>query len=593
MSEQIEPIEDLVGDLFVDRNEELRLCREWVEKIPRDSLNSWALAGRRRTGKTAILVKFFNKLFYEQDRVVPVFISFAPYLDRQVAISHHEFAEEYFTGYLASYLAFRFREPLLVNQRGELSPIKDFARSVGDEDVLRLIESYERKRNSKDITAAASLSRWVINVPMTEARVRKMPTAIILDEFQVLTDVYDARQDIRHRLTNAFQQASETHWAPLLVSGSAVTLLVEEALGGMLAGRIGAWHLRPLAQEYTHDLVFRLGERFNIPVTEEFAEAVYRITGGYPYSVVSLLTSTSQAAKKFPSSEALETVMQFELGDVNGKLWQHYTREFRKYSEILNSGQTTRKVMFWATKYPDEQIDAERVAEEIGSSVEDVQTALHKLQQADIVMKVSWTLYEGPGDPMLGRYIKYNYHREIEKLRPSDAVKDWHTEYKRLRGEMNNFIGEVAEVYIEAVIRGFDGSEVDGMAYFNTAGTITLPAFEKIERRGGIVKKGIPVEVDLTGEWIDTPSDESPSAWLIQVKYTHDPIGPKDIRKFLDQADKVIAEKGYTKITRWYFNKKGYTAKAVTCLQQAGVLFSTLEQFNALANLTGFFGLPE
>ncbi len=55
MSEQIEPIEDLAGDLFVDRNEELRLCREWVENIPRDSLNSWALAGRQRTGKTAIL----------------------------------------------------------------------------------------------------------------------------------------------------------------------------------------------------------------------------------------------------------------------------------------------------------------------------------------------------------------------------------------------------------------------------------------------------------------------------------------------------------------------------------------------------------
>ncbi len=45
--------------------------------------------------------------------------------------------------------------------------------------------------------------------------------------------------------------------------------------------------------------------------------------------------------------------------------------------------------------------------------------------------------------------------------------------------------------------------------------------------------------------------------------------------------------------TRWHFAKKGYTAEAVQCLKQAGVLYSSLGQFNALAKLVGFFGLPE
>lgn len=595
MPEHIEPIEDLVGDLFVDRQEELRMCREWVENIPRESLNSFALVGRRRTGKTAILVKFFNELFGEQERVVPVFITFAHYLNRKETISYYDFAKEYFNGYLRCYLAFRYRKPVLVRQHVGFIELRKFAGQVNDAYTLELCELYEMYRAENDMAAAHSLAQWVINFPMGYAATRNIPTAIIIDEFQVLTDVYDPIQQIHHDLTDSFQRAAETHWSPLLVSGSAVTLLVEEALGGLLSGRIGAWHLRPLTQEYTHDLVFRLGERYNIPVTEEFAEAIWQITGGYPYSVVRLLTSPSPATQAFPSLEALKTVMQSELADVNGKLWQHYDREFRKYSKLLNAGQTTRKVMFWATKYPEEQIDAERIAEEIGGSVEDVQTALHKLQQADIVTRVTWTLYEGPGDPMLRRYIEYNYHREIEKLRAAEAVKDWHTEYKRLRGQMNNFIGEVAEVYVEAVMGAFDRRAVDGMIYFNTVGTVTLPIFEKIERRGGIVTKGIPVEIDLTGEWTETTSHESPttSAWLIQVKYTRDPIGPEDIQKFLSQTDKVIAKKGYTNVTRWYFSKKGYTSDAAQGLQRAGVLYSTLEQFNALAKLVDFFGLPE
>ncbi|MCP4111432.1 MAG: ATP-binding protein [Desulfobacteraceae bacterium] len=499
MTDLIEPIEDMVGDLFVDRDKELRLCREWVEKIPRDSLNSWALAGRRRTGKTAILVKLFNRLFLEQDRIVPVFITFAEYLDRNEPISFYDFAKIYFEGYLRCYLAFRYRKPMLVRQNAGLTALQRFAEQAGDDYALEICELYEMTKAETDMAAAHSLVQWVINFSMGYAATHNIPTAIIIDEFQILTNAYDPIQKLGRTLTNSFYRASA-----LLVSGSAVTMLTEDALGGQLSGRIAAWHLKPLTREYTHDLVFRLGERFNIKVTEEFAEAVFRVTGGYPYSVVRLLTSSSDAKQNFPSLDALEKVMQFELGNTNGKLWQHYSREFHKYSELLNTGQTTRKVMFWATKYPEEQIDAERVAKEIGSSVEDVQTSLQKLQQADIVMRVSWTLYEGPGYPMLRRYIEYHYRREIEKLAPAEAAKDWHTEYKRLRGQMNNFVGEVAEVYVEGVMRGFDGRETDGAEYFSTEGTVSLPVFKKIERRGGIVSKGIPVEIDLTGEWTGT-----------------------------------------------------------------------------------------
>ncbi len=64
-------------------------------------------------------------------------------------------------------------------------------------------------------------------------------------------------------------------------------------------------------------------------------------------------------------------------------------------------------------------------------------------------------------------------------------------------------------------------------------------------------------------------------------------------RNMQEQTDHVITEKGYTNVTRWYFCKQGYTGSAEQCLQQADVLYSTLEQFNRLTKLVGFFGLPE
>jgi len=141
--ERLDPIEDLVGDLFVDRHDELRMCREWVEKIPRWHLNSFAFVGRRRTGKTAILVRFFNELFHTQDRVIPVFISFARYLERDKIITNYDFADEYFTGYLRSYLAFRHRKPLLFEDDADFEHLRSFARQAGSGQIHS--EAYRRR----------------------------------------------------------------------------------------------------------------------------------------------------------------------------------------------------------------------------------------------------------------------------------------------------------------------------------------------------------------------------------------------------------------------------------------------------------------
>lgn len=425
--ERLEPLEDLVGDLFVDRQVELDLFWEWGMRIPNPVNSSMALVGRRRTGKTAILVKLFNRLFYAQESVLPVFISFARYLQRKKPIDAYEFAREYFTGYVGSYLAFFHRQPKVLYQRYTLEQLHAFARDIGDDFALSLFESYESNLREP---IPYGVVQWVINMPMGMARERNMPTAMIIDEFQVLTNVYHPQQDLYHDLTDSFQWPADTKWAPLLVSGSAVSLLVGRALGGMLSGRFQYWYLDPLAAEYAHDLVFRLGAATDLATNEELAESIWQLTAGYPYSIYSLMTSVSPARQGYPALDALEEVMTFELTHPRGKLWQHYNEEFAKYSDLLNTTQTIKKVMFWAARYPEERIDAKRIAQEIGVDVDVVQEALHKLHRADIVSKVGWTLYEGPGDPMLRHYIEYNYRREIEELAPTEAVKDWEQEYK-------------------------------------------------------------------------------------------------------------------------------------------------------------------
>ncbi|MEZ4736025.1 MAG: hypothetical protein R3E79_53735 [Caldilineaceae bacterium] len=59
-------------------------------------------------------------------------------------------------------------------------------------------------------------------------------------------------------------------------------------------------------------------------------------------------------------------MVSFELTNPQGELFKHYNAEFHKYSKLLNDGATTKQVMFWTTKYPDQRIEVEEIAEKSG-----------------------------------------------------------------------------------------------------------------------------------------------------------------------------------------------------------------------------------
>ena len=73
----------------------------------------------------------------------------------------------------------------------------------------------------------------------------------------------------------------------------------------------------------------------------------------------------------------------------------------------INEGQTTKKVMFWATQYPDVRIEVEEIAEKIGVEPQEVHESLQKLEQLDVVRRASLSLFSGPTEPMLKRFITY------------------------------------------------------------------------------------------------------------------------------------------------------------------------------------------
>jgi len=135
----------------------------------------------------------------------------------------------------------------------------------------------------------------------------------------------------------------------------------------------------------------------------------------------------------------------------------------------------------------------------------------------------------------------------------------------------------------------FDRREVDGTAYFGLDEQVRLPEMKQIERREGVIKKGVYNEIDVIGEY--SMRNETKGAWLVSVRYRDKKMGVGEVEKFIKHAAATQQEKGYAQVTRWYFSKQGFTQGAKELLRDKGIFHSDLGEFNGLANLFGFLGL--
>lgn len=593
MDKQRGPLEEPAGEWFVNRRVELDLFWQWATGIPHPGRRSFALVGLRRTGKTAILHKTFNRLFNEQERVLPVYISFVQYLNRAEPITAYEFVEEYFTGYIRSYLAFRYRQPQLYAGIPLLNEMRAFGEEVGDELVRSAFHSYDIGLATKP-RPAHGLMQWVINLPRGYARRYDLPTALFVDEFQVLTRVYNPDTAMMRDVSDSFQHASETRYAPMLVSGSSIAMMVGNALGGLLSGRFQTWRLDPLSEEYAVDMALRLGRHLGLPVTEEIALALFELTQGYPYSIERILYSLSPDLQRLPDVAALPDIIFFELTNRLGALFEHYEDEYGKYIEQLNGDQTTRKILFWITNHPDERIFPDKIAKRFGVDLLEVQDALEKLYRADIIERASISTFWGPKDPLLREYLKYEHYIEIDKLTDQTAESKLRQALNRKQGEMNRQVGHFSEIIVAGVMNNFNNQQVDGEGYFSIPETVTLPRMALITRRSGVITEGASHEIDVVGEYElynQREGNAALGAWLVSVRYRREKMGEQEVVAFMEQAAAYQAEKQYGAVTRWYFSKAGFTAGARQRLQQEGIYASDLVQFNRLADLFGLLPL--
>ncbi|MEM7537453.1 MAG: ATP-binding protein [Chloroflexota bacterium] len=586
------PLHDPAGTWFVNRKRELNLLWDWANKIP--TKGSRSITGLRRTGKSTMMAKIYNRLYFEQERVMPIYITFASYLHRKEPITAQQFAEEFVAGAARSYLAFKYKRPELQKKKFEFAYLESLAEELSDTVVSEWYRRYQLILEKSRIPSH-SVVQW--GVDFLQGYAEEQPMLVMIDEFQVLTEVMYPEDNRIMDITDSFQRASESWDAPLLVSGSSISMLKGQALGGLLSGRFQPLPMGPLELGHAAKMVSEFGKVNGIPVTEEFVREMAKTTQGYPYSIESIMRSDSEGVAQFPDINAIEQVVSFELSNRAGALGQHYEEEYGKYVSELNGDNITRKILYWITNQDalKLQLHPKRVAAAINEDILVVQDSLEKLCRLDIIQRITGKVYMGPTDPLMKLYLNYWHYINVDDLSHDEATEALQRRYNAVQGELNRQTGHFTEIIVGGVMKAFDARVIGGQPYLSLDEDVTLSRFGTIHRRKGVIENGVIHEIDVIGEYrryglsadeeIDRNSNQIYGAWMVSVRYRNNRMGVKDVRQFMRDVEAVQKEKGYGEIVRWYFSKTGFTEDAKALLRREGIYHSDLAQFNQLAEM--------
>ena len=144
--EKILPVEEMVAyEEFTDRVEILRELDAWVKNIQRMAAPSTALISPRRMGKTVLLDRLVNTVFFKPEyRVAPFYFRM-----KWEEITLRAFLLEYATTFFRQYIAYCHQDPLLYrNKQIELKellelPSKHKAVLIAKDFIQAFLKRYE------------------------------------------------------------------------------------------------------------------------------------------------------------------------------------------------------------------------------------------------------------------------------------------------------------------------------------------------------------------------------------------------------------------------------------------------------------------
>ncbi|MCP4112354.1 MAG: hypothetical protein GY749_43655 [Desulfobacteraceae bacterium] len=592
--EKILPVEEMVAyEEFTDRVEILRELDAWVKNIQRMASPSTAIISPRRMGKTVLLDRLVNTVFFKPEyRVAPFYFRM-----RREDSTLKDFLMEYATTFFRQYIAYCHQEPdLYRDHKIKLEQLLDYPSARKDVTLAKeFIEGFLGRY--RDILYEDTRNHWdgFIRTPEDLASYSGTRVAVIIDEFQDMKFyVHDVGKEsveqIREErilkpdkvginLPATYDRQAQSRKAPMLVSGSAVTMIFRTVMGGALGGRFDFRYLKPMSVPDGASLLRQLLGIYmsDETVTPENALYASTQTGGHPYYLYCLAMSKCEN-KSFGEKDHIDRIIRYEIeqGKIYG-FWQTHFQDNRKYINADSDEKVGKKIIYYFTKYNNQPVDTKEIAEKLDISKKTVEEKIERLYLADLVYR-SAARYYTFNDICLMRFIKFVFEKDLEGMEKVDL------------GQKNLFStlkGRFLEIVVQVTMMKFNHEKIAG-EFFGKSGDIEMPLFQFVDTRHVKAFRTREYQIDVYGK-----ERMNNRVWLCECKYTKTKMGIGQVEK-LENAAQVLrqeaedAERDIPDILMWLVSTGGFTQEVLEYVRdRADILFSDHEGINSIFKMYG------
>jgi len=586
---KIWPVEEMVHeDEFTDRVELLRELDQWVKAIGRMGATSTALIAPRRIGKTVLLDRLVNTVFFKPEYQV------APFYFKMTREKRtlKKFLLEYATTFFRQYLAYCEQDADLFNKDIELEELLAYktthkAGIMAQEYIQRFLKRYNRHGDED------ALIHWdaFIRVPERLASHSGTRVAMIIDEFQDLKfyiyDMSPELMDSKDRLNGfgainlpaTYDRQAQSRKAPMLVSGSAVTLIFRTVMGGPLSGRFGFKYIKPMSIPDGATLLHQTLKYYapSLMITPKLALYASAQVGGHPYYLYCLAVSDYED-KGFGDEKAIDQVIRYEIE--NGKIfgfWQTHFDDNRKHINADDDLELGKKIIYYFTQYNNQPVDIKAIAQKLKVPKQAVEQKIEKLYQADLVYRTAARYYTF-NDICLMRFIKFVYEQDLEGIDKIDLSQ---------QGLINTLKGKFLEMVVEVSMLKFNHELMPG-SWFGQTGVVEVPLFQFVRTMTVKGAKTPSYQIDVFGK-----EEISHKVWLCECKYTKVSMDLKQVKKLESAAQVLIQvhkEEGTAvpKIHLWLVSTGGFTKEVLTYIEgRTDIYASDYEGINSLFKAYG------
>lgn len=361
---------------FINRQSELAHFKQKAEEFVQGKGEDLFLISPLGRGKTALLKKLKETLFWGQEEVIPVYFSFSrEYVDLL------DFAEEYLVAILSQILLFDQKERIATHRQvsSSFSGLQREAEKQGKGKgiIEEVILSHQRAGKNKDDRKGLLNA---LAAPRRIAQATNKPIWVVVDHIQGI----EAFTITGKGVAGLWREAIGSPWAPHLFSGEPPGFLLKTLLPSFGPPNVPVMELSPLPAEEGETLALILEKYFKVKIAGDLSKTWFHYLECNPGLFTSMIQGARLETTGLESHQRfvevyLKSLWQGELG----RLFENRLYDFKGMDP--SNGCLLLRILNHLFKSEEPMLPLSDLQETMALPSETVQVLVRTLERAGVV----------------------------------------------------------------------------------------------------------------------------------------------------------------------------------------------------------------